>query len=142
MALVNILKNSTNPYLEDVTFGKYTSNQALRYQMVKMAVILRRLQRCDFIISEGNFYDNIIGDIKRRPEKYAPITVEKYTQAVKHIIARCEEVWKMSRNNEYDVDLYKNGFSILSTNFYEDVCSGQINGAQFANALVAINASL
>ncbi len=141
MALINIKKNASNAYIEDVSFDMYKTNQALNHQVMKMDIMLTGMYESSFVSPDTKIAKMIIADMSKNAGKY-PVDSKEFSDALTYIEERCKQVWKDCRKNVYDEKLYKKGYSILSKKFYEDICDGQINAALYVKAIMHISSRL
>ncbi len=141
MALVNVKKNARNAYVEDISFDPYKTNQALNHQTMKMGIMLLGMYDSSFVSRDTQIARMIVADIDKNPRKYR-VDSKGFLDAIAYVEARCKEVWKECRKNVYDAKLYKNGYSILSQSFYEDVCDRQINAVMYVEAIMTIASRL
>ncbi len=137
MAVVNVVINKRNDYLEDVSFAPYKNNIMLKHQIAEMAILLISMRENGCMGVNTQFHKMLIADMQKNPRKY-PVDAKTIVEDINYISKKCLEAWNDNKNNEYDEKHYNNGFSILSPKFYEDICTGEISGVKYVDALITI----
>ncbi len=138
MDIVKIVESKNNNYLFAVTFSTAQNNKTLSYQCFKMLVLLHELWKTPYTKRTNILYREIEKDMKKAPGKYS-VSLDTFNRALDFIQHESlATVRDINNDNTYNEKHLKNGFYVLSDQFYDEVCSLSVNFVKYVDAIVNI----
>lgn len=131
---MNIKRHPNNPYVDVISFPAAKGSQVRRIQEQKLLEQIMAIAKNEFLNPEGKVYTKVRNDMGSNPKAY-PVSRDVLDGSITKIFNACSKIISASKQNVYDDELFRYGFSTLSEKFYEDVASGQINKKFYADAV-------
>lgn len=137
---MNVKRHTNNPYVDVISFPPAKGPQVRRIQEQKLLEQIMAVTKNEFLNPEGKVYLKVRNDMGSNPKAYS-ISREGLDNSISKIFNACSKIILASRENVYDDEVFRYGFSILSDKFYEDVATGQINKKYYTDAIAKMGNS-